>query len=207
MFPSCSAIIRANESTGTSLRTQWISLKIFRCRLNLPLHLRGNNLLYYALLSLSQDFWMVHQWKKYHSQAYRSKTGQYVLFWSTFLLLDKLDSLCGLTQQTLRALAIFPWVYSSLRPALEGMSTPCSAESSLHVCWLLNQNSGNSPAKPLASEPAASCARLQPPQARDHLELSQVSTERCQTVGCPFCKKNLVCWMQPTGIVGNVFVS
>lgn len=57
-------IMRANESARTSLRTQWISLKIFRCRLNLLLLLRGNNLLaYYAPLSLSQDFWMVHQWK------------------------------------------------------------------------------------------------------------------------------------------------
>lgn len=91
------SVIKENESTGTSLRTQWISLKTFRCRLNLPLHLRGNNLMpYYAPLSLSQDFWLAHRWKKYHSQAYRSKAGQIcTYFGQTFCFLTSFVPFVG----------------------------------------------------------------------------------------------------------------
>lgn len=205
--PVVAPIIRANESTGTSLRTQWISLKIFRCRPNLILHLRGKNILaYYAPLSLSQYSWMVHQWKKYHSQTYRSKAEKICTFFVSYFTSWQVrcplwaHSAClestGHPSMGLFQIQNSPGRYAHTMQHWELPAHLLTTESELR----------HSPGKPLASEPGVSCAGLETTQARAHLELGQIPTERCQIVGCPFCKKNLVCWMQPTDIVGNVFV-
>lgn len=160
---------------------------------------------YYAPLSLSQDFWTVHQWKKKkkknHSQAYRSKEGHF--FCQSFSFLTSSLSLCELTQHALRALAFLPPAYSSLRTDLRGTSTPCRAESSLQMCWLQNKKPGNSPAKQLASEPDAfvlDCnlrtqqliwSSVRYPQKDDRLLWFQ------------FSKKNLVSWRQWSGVIGD----
>lgn len=161
----CLSTIKATESTVISLRTQFTSLEIVVGILghgsDLVLHLRGKIFMpSYTLLSLWK-FLEFPSLKKNHRQADGKKARQ-IYIYKIFIyiciniyilssnFLTSSSSLCVLTQHDFSALAFLPLAYSSPRTDLSRMFAPHSAESSMQMCWLQNNKSGNSPANFLA---------------------------------------------------------
>lgn len=139
--------------------------------------------------------------RKNHSQAHRSKAGQFLFFFfDNFSASWQGHSLfVSLLSMIWEHWFFFHWV----TPAsdLQGKSPPCSAMNSLQTCWLQDKKRVNSPAKLLASEPDAFVL-----DCNLHTQQFIWSSVRCQIVWFQFfSKKNLVSWTQWFGVIGDVF--